>query len=524
VQTRLVLSLTMLVAVPLAVMAWLGVRMVREDESAVGHRVGQLLAVTDRAAEALERWRGDGAGPVETVEALQELCRRTAAARQIFVVGSDGTLRLPDREAPASDRERAFLARSAQLWDEGQRFFRPEDRRGAAGSSSSSSSSSPSHGFHTWFHGGGLNLAFWRRLPSGAVVGVELDRMRLFADVIARMPDTKPDSMHDGLVVLCDGRGNVLYQWGTYVPAEDEQPRVELHASPPFGAWKFGSYGPGVGALVGSGLRRSLAVGLGALGLALEWLAVALYREATRGLREAEQRVTFVNQVSHELKTPLTNVRMYAELLADELDEDDEKAARYLGVIVGESQRLSRLIGNVLTFARSRRQGLSLRLGAGRVDEVVRATVERFRPALVERGLEVSVTGTAGALVLVDGDAVEQIVGNLLSNAEKYGAAGGVVEVAVAQDEGAGTTTVTVADRGPGIPAELRERVFEPFFRASDELTEGAAGTGIGLAIARELARLHGGDLRVLPGEGGARFELTVATRAAGTDERKDGP
>src|SRR5207247_7565172 len=84
----------------------------------------------------------------------------------------------------------------------------------------------------------------------------------------------------------------------------------------------------------------------------LFWLSVYFYRENSRELRVSAQRVTFVNQVSHELKTPLTNIRMYAELLEKHLPEDNEQAAQHLDVIVSESQRLSRLIANVLTFAR----------------------------------------------------------------------------------------------------------------------------------------------------------------------------
>jgi len=102
---------------------------------------------------------------------------------------------------------------------------------------------------------------------------------------------------------------------------------------------------------------------LGLLGATVISLTYYFYREQSREMREAAQRVSFVNQVSHELKTPLTNIRMYAELIEKDADESDERLQRYAGVIVSESQRLSRLIGNVLTFSRKQRRNLVPRCG-----------------------------------------------------------------------------------------------------------------------------------------------------------------
>jgi signal transduction histidine kinase len=111
-----------------------------------------------------------------------------------------------------------------------------------------------------------------------------------------------------------------------------------------------------------------------------------------------------------------------------------------------------------------------------------------------------------------DRDAVEQILGNLFSNVEKYAASGGRMEVTSTQQ---GTTTsIVVSDRGPGIPKGQEERIFAPFHRLSNKLSDGVAGTGIGLSIARDLARKHGGDLRVVPSAAGASFLLELQTPA----------
>jgi signal transduction histidine kinase len=110
--------------------------------------------------------------------------------------------------------------------------------------------------------------------------------------------------------------------------------------------------------------------------------------------------------------------------------------------------------------------------------------------------------------VSLDTDAVEQIVGNLVSNVEKYGAGGKHLEL-TSRHRGE-QVEITVADRGPGLPPRERQRIFEPFYRVNDALTGGVGGTGIGLAISRDLARLHGGDLQLEPSQAGASFRLTL--------------
>jgi signal transduction histidine kinase len=225
-------------------------------------------------------------------------------------------------------------------------------------------------------------------------------------------------------------------------------------------------------------------------------------------VREAAKRVTFVNQVSHELKTPLTNIRMYAELLGDQVDEEDQQQVQYLDVIVSESQRLSRLIANVLSFARKQRRGLAVRPAPGHVDSAIETVIDQFRPGLEAAGFKIELDLDAGGKARLDADAVGQVLGNLLSNVEKYAAAG--QWVAIASRRRGGTVEITVADRGPGIPRPSRQKVFQPFFRLSSKLADGVSGTGIGLSISRDLARLHGGDLVLEQGGDGARFKVTI--------------
>jgi len=198
-----------------------------------------------------------------------------------------------------------------------------------------------------------------------------------------------------------------------------------------------------------------------------------------------------------------------------DLVEDDPAAAR-LGIVVAESQRLSRLINNILTFSRQEKGKLALHLAPAVVDDVVRDVIAQFAPGFETRAVKVRFEPGAPARVRVDADVLSQMLGNLLGNVEKYAPGG---ELLIATTAAPGQTTVVVHDSGPGIAAADGERIFRPFVRLGAPAHEGVPGTGIGLGIARDLARLHGGDLRLAPivpgGLPGARFQLTLRTEPA---------
>jgi signal transduction histidine kinase len=354
-----------------------------------------------------------------------------------------------------------------------------------------------------------VHWLFWRSEADGAVIGAEVDRSALLAELLARLPSTDPDDRRDARFVLAEA-GRVLYQWGGYSPADGEEPRARRDFGPPLEAWTLEAYA--ADASPDAAQAAAPVASLAAVLLALAGLAWYLHRESSRELREARERMSFVSQVSHELKTPLTNIRLYAELLERRLPPDDPRARQQLDVVVSESRRLGRLIANVLTFTRAgAAKPLARRTGV--VDRIVEAVLAHFEPAFAAAGIAVELRRGASDPVSLDPDAVEQIVGNLLSNAEKYAAAGGYVGIATRRE--GEVTTIEVRDRGPGIPRDARDKVFQPFVRLSNRLTDGAAGTGIGLTIARGLARQHGGDLVAAPCEEGALFVVTLRTPPA---------
>ena len=256
--------------------------------------------------------------------------------------------------------------------------------------------------------------------------------------------------------------------------------------------------------------------------LALAWLVV-LVAVATAGVVLAKavelsrRRGEFVSAVTHELRTPLTTFRMYSEMLSEGMVPDEKARQEYLATLRDESDHLSCLVENVLAYARLE-QGGSAGMRRERMtvgDMVGRATgrsAERARRA----GCELTITFDSAApgldtaaWIASDPAAVEQIVSNLIDNAMKYACpADPRVEVIVSRS--GGQLCISVADHGPGIDAKDADRIFRPFVRGGNSNSV-VQGVGLGLAIARQLARNLGGDLRLAPKEGnGTAFELIL--------------
>lgn len=378
-----------------------------------------------------------------------------------------------------------------------------------------------SSGWFVWYWDRGMNLIYWQRRPSGLIVGAALERSRWISDLICALPETdQTRKVTDAVSFRVVGSASeTIYTWGPEWPG-NAPAYCELPLANPLASWRLQCFVPAT--LIpnsGRSLLFNLIAGLGAVTLTLSAMGWVLYRDYSRDMREASQQVSFVNQVSHELKTPLTNIRMYAELLEKDIENliPEELAAearsavndprRRLDVITSEAQRLSRLIGNVLTFARQQRKTLQLQPQPVNAVEVIRNIVERFAPSLAEHQIAARVSGSIPGTHTIDTDFLEQILGNLISNVEKYAAGGGVLQVHVAAEDAC--LLIDVTDAGPGIPSQYREEVFRPFARLDNDVRS-ASGTGIGLTIARELARQHGGDLLLMNSDKGCWFRIQL--------------
>jgi signal transduction histidine kinase len=517
-KPRLAIAFFALVLAPLAAVAWLTIRNAEHEKKALSENVDALLsaeleAIARQLSSSMEARAQATSRVLDGLEIdaapIRDAVRKEPSIRQIFVVGPDGRLVHPPLDGPRNESEEAFLRRTEHIWTAAEPFFRPLDQPESKGGTARATTSRG--GWYTWYWGSDVNFIYWRLDEDGRVRGAELDRMALLAGLVGELPETgQDDRARASRIELVAADGTPIYAFGGFTPPEGATPRVTRELDPPLAAWRLRHYpSPRLeGKDLGGGAKVSAFVAAVALGLVVIALAIYVFRAAGAEAREARRRVTFVNQVSHELKTPLTNIRMYAELLEDRIDEEEAEPRRYVGVIVSESQRLSRLIGNVLSMARQQRNKLAVRPAKGRADLAIAAVLDQFAPSLASAGFEVVREIASDGTSLVDVDALGQIIGNLISNVEKYAGAGRWLAVRSRRDED--RLVVEVADRGPGVPRGHRERIFAPFVRLSEEVSEGASGTGIGLTIARDLARLHGGDLEFLPSETGAVFRLTV--------------
>jgi len=240
-------------------------------------------------------------------------------------------------------------------------------------------------------------------------------------------------------------------------------------------------------------------------------------RAVMREVKLAKLKSGFVSNVSHGLKTPLTSLKMFADMLRSGQVKDEAERRECLDIIAQETERLGRLIQQVLDFGRLEARRRPFRWATGSLEPVVRAEAERFRRTM---GLspEAFVLRVAvnTPVVAHDPDAFAEVVSNLLSNAYKYSRrADRRIEMTLGPERG--RVLLAVEDNGPGVPRRERRRIFEQFYRADDLLTQEVEGTGLGLAIAQHIVRAHGGRIFVedRPG-GGSRF-VVVLPPAAGT-------
>ena len=427
-----------------------------------------------------------------------------------------------------------------------------------------------------------LSVLFWYRPPLNPdyVFGAQIALPRLAKELQTVVQEVEPTLREEICVALLDDMAKPVALSHPGFHAAWKRPFVATEIGETLPHWELGVYLLNPAKLTQSAhiLKLTLGLLIGVLLLAIgvgSWLIVA---DLNRQLTLARQKTDFVSNVSHELKTPLTSIRMFSELLAEGRVSDRAKQRSYLGIISAETARLTRLINNVLDFARIDRGEKKYNIQKCDLVSVVRETADTYRPHLEASGFQFTCElPELPVFVNGDRDALAQVVVNLLSNAEKYsdtrkeialsvnpvgtqglpessrrfplspseveragkgpplpsGSGGqdlpescGGLPLSPSQEERAGErgptlpsssraqgaktvrgilsfVEVRVLDRGLGVPAGSGEKIFEQFYRAHDSLSNGIQGSGLGLTLARQIARAHGGDVTYEPREGG---------------------
>lgn len=251
-----------------------------------------------------------------------------------------------------------------------------------------------------------------------------------------------------------------------------------------------------------------LAVGFTGFGGYLLW------RDIGRELAIAEMRSQFAASVSHELKTPLTSIRMFAEALTMGVKKHPEAQKEYLQTIISESERLSRLLNNVLDFSKIEQGTRTYRFEHTSLEEVIHAAEEAMAFPMDQKGFRIQVEVEKGIpRIMADRDALEQAVLNLLHNAVKY--SGESREIQLKLRRNGDMAQVDVMDYGIGIVEEDRDRIFGKFFRVQGVENQKIPGTGLGLTIVSHIAESHGGKVEVKSQLGeGSTFSIILPLEA----------
>jgi signal transduction histidine kinase len=354
-----------------------------------------------------------------------------------------------------------------------------------------------------------LNLLFWYRRPENPqyVFGAQLSIPRLVEKLKPSLEKLEPTLRDEVCVALLDDLARPVAVSHSGFRTTWKRPFVATEIGETLPHWEVALYLLDPAKLTRSAhtLKLTLGAVIALLVLAIgigSWLIVT---DLNRQLTLARQKTDFVSNVSHELKTPLTSIRMFSELLAEGRVIDPVKQRSYLSIITAETARLSRLINNVLDFARIERGEKKYHFQTCDLNTLLRNTAETYRPHLEANGFQFDCDLPDSPLIVNgDRDALSQVIVNLLSNAEKYSDSRKQVSVRLEQQTNPlPHVELKVLDRGLGVPNGSEEKIFEQFYRAHDSLSSGIQGSGLGLTLARQIARAHGGEVVYEPREGG---------------------
>ena len=502
-------------------------------ELAEGERFSETVAFL------LEDWvagETDGLGKTlnafpqgQLAESLYEVRRTNSLVRNVFIWEKGKGIVLPKKDSHSTE-DQLFLGRY-------QGFFPPEYVWEAPEDGQESTQRNVSHGCKQWTDANGLQLLVWHRVSDQCIIGIEVEMMALLAGLPVFLPESimqrnwekgrnlsiSYDHRASIGIALVDSRGR-LTQEGD-IPTDAEKTTFRHHKVPLGGmcpTWELevywrphSTYGDGNSILlIGGALVFLLIASLFAGGYLFA-------RDAARERRDALQKTTFVSNVSHELKTPLTNVRLYAELLADGHARTPEAQQQYLGVIVTESERLTRLINNVLDFGRLEQQRRVFHLETINLAAWLQSTAHALRGITDDAEMTVNVACPPDLCARVDRDALSQVLLNVIDNACKYARSGKVIDIecfkvgqtflSADRQECRSHLALTISDRGPGMEARHAQRIFRRFYRVDDSTTASVGGCGLGLSIAKQLMQGMGGDICWKPRDGGgSTFLLTM--------------
>jgi signal transduction histidine kinase len=252
----------------------------------------------------------------------------------------------------------------------------------------------------------------------------------------------------------------------------------------------------------GSAGRRTLNIMMAALAGIMLLGLLAIYQSARAVVDLSERRSKFVSSVTHEVKTPLTNIRMYIEMLEQGIARDPEREQDYFRILGSESARLSRLINNVLEFSKLEKEQRNFDLQEGIFEDVIRTVQEVMHEKLRQEGFALKVEAAEVRPFKYDREVMIQILINLIENSVKFGKGSPTREITLCVRPEGRWVKISVSDTGPGIPRHALKKVFDDFYRVESPLTRTTSGTGIGLALVKRFVTAMGGAITARNNDG----------------------
>ncbi len=512
--------------------------------SAIAGNIDLAIAeVKDGLVETLRNLPRDGF--MQQTDLLEEWKRSNPLVRNVFIWEPGRGLRYPDPEMPSSDEEADFVRRYLSLFSNQTAWQEPPNETPVTANEEQVSSillerkelrelakQAPvaadlavapaamkalvgASGWRPWFADNRLHLLGWYEWQGNSQrIGVEVEMMALLSRLLGNFPSDPP---YGETYALVDGNGDIFHQVGPLeITAENRSLAMATIASLPH--WLVTAYSNADAGVAGGSFLLISSLLVGTFVVAILLGGSLLLWQAHRNQLDAKQKTSFVSNVSHELKTPLTTIRMYAEMLGEKRIDDSDKQQSYLQTIIRESQRLTRLVNNVLDFSRLEQGRKDFSKEEIDLAALLHQHLDNQLLRIEDAGMQlIRKIDAASAMIESDRDALEQIVLNLIDNAIKYAADGESLTVDLQQRKG--QWVVQIKDNGPGIPTAHRRQIFTKFHRVDASLTARQQGSGLGLSIARQLAEGLGGSLSFCPNQGGGScFELTLPTNSQGSD------
>ncbi len=346
-----------------------------------------------------------------------------------------------------------------------------------------------------------LRFLFWKKIAHDYVLGCVMNDDLLKEEIIKVLPQAYTDVRvltvldENGRPLIIPRQAKVL-DWG--------KPFAASEISQTLPGWEVAAYLADPALVTSQARMRTLMMWVLVIILYASILSggVVVLRYVHNEVALAQQKTTFVANVSHELKTPLTSIRMFAEMLKQKPQLESDKKGQYLSLMVSETERLTRLINNVLNFSRGGKPKNNHNLRATDIAVLCADIIEVQRLRLETAGFRVTFTSRCRQCsVAVDEEAFRQVLLNLLENAEKYSPDTKDIELEVEQR--GKTLFIRVKDRGIGVRPADAKKIFKEFYRVDDSLTSRVRGTGLGLTIAKRIVEDHGGTIYHQAREGG---------------------